>query len=586
MHSRIPKKPITSSVSSKPGVSKNSKAKLPLSSINGKNIESSLKVPAIHHVSEKKKQVNTNKGVENTGEKSSNESLKQQIDHISNFSYRQSELINYFQAELARLENLTEFFSNESNLAENHDQFSSIKKKFKFLIDNYIKQSEATNNPTGKANEGSTKQRSIDFDDDFQENQESKSRAAQNEILDRNLGEKIRYLFDGQNDNDSIVHKVKIIKEFVEQMIDNDGIDEAIVNLKTKIIEIETIKKKYGQITSEKEEIEKQLKKTEQQLQDTQTQFTDGKNILAKVKSIYLNRQITSDFCIHIENDIDLSTKVRSIFNEVENNDVIVRTIESNIETAKDNGRVSDLVTKLEELNFNASELNKKYEREQKEKNFPSEEKQKEIEDLNCQLNDQKNTIQNLLDVIVNIKRSFDVRIEIMEEEKKFIKFRESDEKAKEIAEIKKSYEKQMKDIQFKLSSQERKINELTNKASKQQQLKEQKEKENSELRALIEKGKNAKNQEIERIKGELNSQKKASLELNRELQGKQKEISQLKEEITGLLGTIEELEIKNIGKTKEEKSSNENSKEFLYESTTVSTEERIEPEPEAKQLE
>ena len=78
------------------------------------------------------------------------------------------------------------------------------------------------------------------------------------------------------------------------------------------------------------------------------------------VKSIYHNRQITDDLVQYAEKDIDLSFKVRTIFNEEENNDAILRTIESNKETAKDEDRVSELVMKLEDLKVKANQLIKK----------------------------------------------------------------------------------------------------------------------------------------------------------------------------------------------------------------------------------
>lgn len=76
--------------------------------------------------------------------------------------------------------------------------------------------------------------------------------------MDSQLGKQIRYLFNDTNDNDAIIHKIKILTDFIEEeeMNENDDFDSLIEELKT-------MRKKHQEIVNEKEKIESKLKKAE-----------------------------------------------------------------------------------------------------------------------------------------------------------------------------------------------------------------------------------------------------------------------------------------------------------------------------------
>ncbi|KAK8835713.1 hypothetical protein M9Y10_040531 [Tritrichomonas musculus] len=152
MSSKTPKKPIPFTNTYKVISDKKVKAKA-TSSINNTNkkTKSQIEVPAIHQNTQKKMQKNANNSFEQkniginsfkpnqTQDKDSNESLKQQIDQLSKISSQQSELISYFQKNLNQVESITENFPNNSKLPQDIDEYASIKYKFQCLIRDYIK---------------------------------------------------------------------------------------------------------------------------------------------------------------------------------------------------------------------------------------------------------------------------------------------------------------------------------------------------------------------------------------------------------------------------------------------------------------
>lgn len=278
------------------------------------------------------------------------------------------------------------------------------------------------------------------------------------------------------------------------------------------------------------------LKKQKKKLQKSFNE--EDKKICDDVKSFYLNRQITNNFSQHVAKDIDLSIKVRNIFNDEENNEAVLRTIESNKEAAKDNMRVFDLTKKLEELSQNAEKVNERYQMEVKKKDERIKQLEKEIEYLSSQLEFEKDNRQKLIKKeeeinelkekikcnkskeleererqmkeINDTKKSFEIQIEEIMSSKRM----EAEEREKQITEIKQNYETKLNEIQYL-------YNELKNKISEQEQLKEQIEKENIELRAFIDNADDIKNQEIEFLKCELLSQLEKQKEYEMKIQGK-----------------------------------------------------------------
>ena len=163
---------------------------------------------------------------------------------------------------------------------------------------------------------------------------------------------------------------------------------------------------KNVEILKTKENLEIQLEIAQQQLQEYSTRNNeDDKHISNIVKSFYLTRQNTADYPELVEKDLDLSNQVRNIFNEEENNDAIIRTIQSNKESADDNSRVAELSSKLQELSRNTDDtkseseviqnLNEKHQQELEEKDRQIAQLIGEIESLKSQSESQMSHIQN-----------------------------------------------------------------------------------------------------------------------------------------------------------------------------------------------
>lgn len=212
--------------------------------------------------------------------------------------------------------------------------------------------------------------------------------------LDSILGEKIRKFFITKSDNDSIFSDIKILINFVESMKveQNSNIESTINDIKKRLFE-------YDQLRIKNENLEMQLKKY-------QYENDDDLKLIKTVKTYYHDSSDSNQIIQLFESDFKFLSKVKNIFNQTDNNEAILRTIQSNKETAKDNKIVSELSLQLYELSKDGLENREKalsqkyqnqYQQEINDKNIEINKLTLTIDDLKNQIRILNSTIENLI---------------------------------------------------------------------------------------------------------------------------------------------------------------------------------------------
>lgn len=211
--------------------------------------------------------------------------------------------------------------------------------------------------------------------------------------LDSILGEKIRKFFLTKSDNDSIFNDIKILVTFVDSVKteQNSSIESTINEIKNRLFE-------YDQLKVKNENLKLQLKKY-------QCENNDDQRIVKTVKSHYRDFPDSKKIIRLFESDFEFISKIKTVFNQTDNNEAILRTIQSNKETAKDNKIVSELTLQLHELTKEglASREKKLAQKFQSQYQQEINDKDSEINKLTETINDLKNQIRIFNSTIENL---------------------------------------------------------------------------------------------------------------------------------------------------------------------------------------
>lgn len=275
--------------------------------------------------------------------------------------------------------------------------------------------------------------------------------------MNSKLGEKIRIIFDGITDNDSIAYDIKILIKFIKSIKssftteNNNSIESIITELKKNFF-------KYDEIVTRNEDLENSI------IQYKNILNADDQNLLKIVKSFYNNCSNSKEISEIIEKDLTFSKTVKNIFNEYDNDEAVLRTIQSNKETANDNQIILDLTAQLQQLNEKA-EINREViiqnrliEKVKIEHIQKINEKDSMIEKLIQSINGLNKQIENLNSIIERNHHELEeekMKFEIEREKNNLLKSQNMSETDQKLNNLKEKYENQLSKYKEELSKKE-----------------------------------------------------------------------------------------------------------------------------------
>ena len=279
--------------------------------------------------------------------KESEESLKKQIRDLSRINFQQTTLIKKFHSELVRAELVTGNKAPISSPSESTSQNANLGSRLEYIIENYINQDKKLKSPGGAPNENQP------------DNQLNDERALQaDEICKKELGE--NYSTD----------KLKEILQQKQVSHDENSIVTRDANISFA--------------------------------NDMDTQLGNS------VRGIF-NENDNDDIVNKVKQFKGFAESVRGIFNQDDNDEAILRTIQSNKDSANDNSTVAELSSQIQQLSGNTEtpngpvdeneivqNLNKLHKQELDEKDSQICQLSKDNEDLKNQIESKDNEIQNL----------------------------------------------------------------------------------------------------------------------------------------------------------------------------------------------
>ncbi|KAK8857928.1 hypothetical protein M9Y10_013027 [Tritrichomonas musculus] len=279
--------------------------------------------------------------------KESEESLKKQIRDLSRINFQQTQLIKKFHSELVRAELVTGNKAPISSPSESTSQNANLGSRLEYIIENYINQDKKLKSPGGAPNENQP------------DNQLNDERALQaDEICKKELGE--NYSTD----------KLKEILQQKQVSHDENSVVTRDANISFA--------------------------------NDMDTQLGNS------VRGIF-NENDNDDIVNKVKQFKGFAESVRGIFNQDDNDEAILRTIQSNKDSANDNSTVAELSSQIQQLSGNTEtpngpvdeneivqNLNKLHKQELDDKDSQICQLSKDNEDLKNQIESKDNEIQNL----------------------------------------------------------------------------------------------------------------------------------------------------------------------------------------------